>query len=581
MKIKSFWNHLSLKRKVLTTFLPLTMIPLLIILIISITLITQNGKKDAIKNAKNKLSLVATQSEQLIENITYNIKAFSTSTSLQTAASTNYPDNAYGNYMFTTSMHSAIYNIMDIQNLISNGYVQTNFGKTFDIKLDAMQFPNTEMKQHYTSVLAAKGKILFQSPSDKSGESIFNVSKALINIDTGENIGILSFDIRESIFFDSYCKTIRNGTESLYLIDKGGTIISSNERDRLQTPLDAKLWSRISSLPTNDTIFELNNSNSFSICTSLKNGSYYLLYTMNYYEIYQEAFHMAMLLFIIGILVLLITIILSRFLAQSFVRPITKLAAYADEAGKGNFLAPLEINSKDEIRFLADRLQNMNHNIKQLTTCIYNEQVEKREYELKMLQAQINPHFLYNCLDNISSLITDDRIKTADSMIYHLGRYYRTILSKGRNIITIKEECQLISDYLEIQLIKSPELFTYTINIPSELNDLKILKMILQPIVENSVIHGFTGYKSNLHLFVSAHIQNQTVYIQIADNGRGIPSETLTSIFHQPQPSMPKHFGLYNIQERIQLKYGKIYGIQIDSKENQGTRITVSFPKVL
>lgn len=141
MKIKSFWNHLSLKRKVLTTFLPLTMIPLLIILIISITLITQNGKKDAIKNAKNKLSLVATQSEQLIENITYNIKAFSTSTSLQTAASTNYPDNAYGNYMFTTSMHSAIYNIMDIQNLISNGYVQTNFGKTFDIKLDAMQFP--------------------------------------------------------------------------------------------------------------------------------------------------------------------------------------------------------------------------------------------------------------------------------------------------------------------------------------------------------------------------------------------------------------------------------------------------------
>lgn len=98
---------------------------------------------------------------------------------------------------------------------------------------------------------------------------------------------------------------------------------------------------------------------------------------MNYYEIYQEAFHMAILLFIIGILVLLITIILSRFLAQSFVRPITKLAAYADEAGKGNFLAPLEINSKDEIRFLADRLQNMNHNIKQLTTCIYNEQVEK------------------------------------------------------------------------------------------------------------------------------------------------------------------------------------------------------------
>ncbi len=317
------------------------------------------------------------------------------------------------------------------------------------------------------------------------------------------------------------------------------------------------------------------------LSSATENGGYMVVYMMHYYRIYKEALNLALLLLIIGTLVLVIAVFLSSLLAQSIVRPVIRLADYADEAGKGHFDLPIPVHSRDEIGFLAERFGVMNHNIKELTTRIYEEQTRKKEYELKMLQAQINPHFLYNCLDNISSLITDRKNETATAMVSHLGRYYRAILSKGRNIITIREELELIRAYLEIQLIRTPGLFTYRIAADGEIQDFKILKMILQPIAENSVIHGFAGFRQGGHIDIEGTLQNQTVCICISDNGKGIQEKMLSCIFAPVPTAVPKHFGLKNIQERIQLKYGEKYGISIKSEPGQGTQIAVRFPKTL
>ena len=317
------------------------------------------------------------------------------------------------------------------------------------------------------------------------------------------------------------------------------------------------------------------------LSSETENGDYLVVYMMRYYRIYKEALNLALFLLIIGILVLVVGVLLSSRLAQSIVGPVIRLADYADEAGKGNFDLPVPVHSGDEIGFLAERFGVMNHNIKELTTGIYNEQTQKKAYELKMLQAQINPHFLYNCLDNISSLITDQKNETATAMVSHLGRYYRAILSKGRNIITIREELELIRAYLEIQLIRIPDLFTYEITVDEDILDFKILKMILQTIVENSVIHGFAGFKNSGRIKIEGTLENQTVCILISDNGKGIPEGSRSSIFAPAPTAIPKHFGLKNIQERIRLKHGEKYGISIKSEQGQGTQIEVRFPKTL
>ena len=231
---------------------------------------------------------------------------------------------------------------------------------------------------------------------------------------------------------------------------------------------------------------------------------------------------------------------------------------------------------------LAERFQKMNRNIHNLTMRICNEQALKKEYELNLLQAQINPHFLYNCLDNISSLIADYKTETATSMIHHLGRYYRGVLSKGRNMITIGEEIQLLQDYMEIHLQKAPELFQYMIQIDENVAELKILKMLLQPIVENTILHGFTGYKKNRHIAIVGEQRGPVIYITVEDDGRGIQKDVLDSVFTETASVIiPKHFGLKNVQERIRLKYGEAYGASVWSEPDKGTRVTVSFPKIL
>ncbi len=591
MQIHHFFTNWNMKRKILAVFLPLLMLSTLLILVSSISLIIRNGKAEALNNAKDKLSLVTGQTDQILSNITYNIKAFSTSSALQDAIRAEYPDNNYGNYMFSSTMHNAVHNIMEIQSLISSGYIHTRDGRVFDIKTDEIRTPDAEMDARYREIAAEKGRILLEYPADKSGAAALTVSKSLIDIRSGSCLGILTFDIKESLFYDSYHSVSDEENECFLLIDSAGTIISSENRDELQTTASPEILGLLEGMgkPEQKTQYksggkipqETTAEHMLLLSSETENGDYLVVYMMRYYRIYKEALNLALFLLIIGILVLAAGVLLSSRLAQSIVGPVIRLADYADEAGKGNFDLPVPVHSGDEIGFLAERFGVMNHNIKELTTRIYNEQTQKKEYELKMLQAQINPHFLYNCLDNISSLITDQKNETATAMVSHLGRYYRAILSKGRNIITIREELELIRAYLEIQLIRIPDLFTYEITVDEDILDFKILKMILQPIVENSVIHGFAGFKNSGRIKIEGTLENQTVCILISDNGKGIPEGSRSSIFAPAPTAIPKHFGLKNIQERIRLKHGEKYGISIKSEQGQGTQIEVRFPKTL
>ena len=586
-----FFTNWNMKRKILAVFLPLLMLSTLLILVSSISLIIRNGKAEALNNAKDKLSLVTGQTDQILSNITYNIKAFSTSSALQDAIRAEYPDNNYGNYMFSSTMHNAVHNIMEIQSLISSGYIHTRDGRVFDIKTDEIRTPDAEMDARYREIAAEKGRILLEYPADKSGAAALTVSKSLIDIRSGSCLGILTFDIKESLFYDSYHSVSDEENECFLLIDSAGTIISSENRGELQTTASPEILGLLEGMgkPEQKTQYksggkipqETTAEHMLLLSSETENGDYLVVYMMRYYRIYKEALNLALFLLIIGILVLAAGVLLSSRLAQSIVGPVIRLADYADEAGKGNFDLPVPVHSGDEIGFLAERFGVMNHNIKELTTRIYNEQTQKKEYELKMLQAQINPHFLYNCLDNISSLITDQKNETATAMVSHLGRYYRAILSKGRNIITIREELELIRAYLEIQLIRIPDLFTYEITVDEDILDFKILKMILQPIVENSVIHGFAGFKNSGRIKIEGTLENQTVCILISDNGKGIPEGSRSSIFAPAPTAIPKHFGLKNIQERIRLKHGEKYGISIKSEQGQGTQIEVRFPKTL
>ena len=567
MHIKTTWENMKLKQKILSVFLPVNIISLVVILIVSIVILINNEKKEVLDVANDKLNLVTEQTDKIISNVKYNIKAFSTSSALQNAIKTSYPQNEYGNYLFSSAIHSAIYNIMNIQNYITSGYIQTYDNRVYDFSTNNIYVPTLEMERRYSEITSRKGKIIIDSAMTDTENSAICISKSLIDINTGECLGVLSFDINESLFKDIYIN-VSNPNNERFLIINDNTIISSSNT--------AEIHTNFNNFKNN---YMDNNKNDLILSKKTKSSDLTVYYFSNYYNIYKHVFNLAYSLIALGLIIILLIIFLSNMLAKSIVKPITELASFANECGHGNFNTPLNIKSNDEIGFLQKSFLDMNNNIQDLTSKIYYEQAEKKEFELKLLQAQINPHFLYNCLENICYLISDNNQQCAISMTYHLGNYYRSILSKGRNIITIQEELNLIKDYLEIQLIKSPNLFSYEIKVSENLLQLKILKMILQPIAENAVLHGFCHSINNGKILIHGWECYDNIYISITDNGIGISPDKITSIWKNSNTTFPKHFGLKNIHDRLQLKYGKDYGITIRSIENYETTITVKFPK--
>ena len=209
------------------------------------------------------------------------------------------------------------------------------------------------------------------------------------------------------------------------------------------------------------------------------------------------------------------------------------------------------------------------------------EQKQKRLAEIQALQAQINPHFLYNTLNSITWLAIDQKDEKPASLANLLASYYRTSLSKGQEFISVRTECEHVLYYLKIQQIRYMDMLTFSFDIPEEFSDYSVVKIILQPLVENAIYHGIKPKAAQGHITITAKMKNKTTLeFTVEDNGLGINEEKLSTInknLHDGVFHSETGYGIYNVNARIRLTYGLEYGLTLESIENVKTisRITV------
>lgn len=272
-----------------------------------------------------------------------------------------------------------------------------------------------------------------------------------------------------------------------------------------------------------------------------------------------------------------------RRMMNSISKPIKELKHAAEEIAKGNFVLTEPINYDEELAIFARSFNHATIQIQSLIRKTKEEQENLREYEYKLFQAQINPHFLYNTLDTIIALIEIDEKENALSMITHLSGFFKTMLSSGRDVIKIEEEKEHLISYLEIQKIRYRKILSYSIDFPPEILNYKILKLTLQPLVENSLYHGIKEKRGKGHISIKAETTKDTIQFTVSDNGKGM-DETELDILRKniiTKPENPKKsFGLYNVEQRLILKYGKGYGITFESSPGKGTQAIVKIPLI-
>ncbi len=295
-----------------------------------------------------------------------------------------------------------------------------------------------------------------------------------------------------------------------------------------------------------------------------------------------RAIQMSVIVFAI---ILIGTVLINRRIVLSITEPISGLCEMTRRAGKGDFAVRAPEGGNDELAVLNQGFNQMVERIGNLVEDIRVEQLNLRATELKLLQAQINPHFLYNTLDTIIWLAEAGQKEQVVMMVSTLSDFFRTTLSKGRDYITVKEETAHIRSYLTIQQFRYRDILEYEIDIPAELEEYQILKLTLQPLVENALYHGIKNKRGLGHILVSGKKQGDHLVFTVRDNGKGMDPERLAYVQRLISGELkdedaPSGFGLFNVNQRLQLNYGPEYGLILASEEGEWTEVNVIIPAV-
>lgn len=282
--------------------------------------------------------------------------------------------------------------------------------------------------------------------------------------------------------------------------------------------------------------------------------------------------------------IVVIIIVFATVIVRNITDPLNHLCHVTDKIAKGDFDTRAKVETDDEITELAHSVNHMSGHLEVMVEHIKEDERKMRYAELRLLQEQINPHFLYNTLDSIVWLIEIEQNEEAINMVMSLSEFFRLVLSKGKEFISIKDEERHIRSYLEIQQIRYRDILDFDIDIDEDIYECKILKMTLQPLVENSLYHGIKCKRGKGKIEVRGYREGDKIVLTVSDNGVGIDEDTLEKLrvnINRPCKETENGFGLANVNERIHVNFGFDYGITIDSVVNEGTNIRLEIPVII
>ncbi len=282
------------------------------------------------------------------------------------------------------------------------------------------------------------------------------------------------------------------------------------------------------------------------------------------------------------VLISIIDFIAALSLVNRMTSPLRHLAGLMRIVQSGNFNVNMEFDSNDEIGMLSHSFNVMVSKINTLMKDLYEEHEKLRISEMKTLEAQINPHFLYNTLETIIWLAREEQHKDVERLVFSLTNLLRIGLSRGRTLVTIEEEIEHIKNYLVIQEVRFEDEFDSEISIPQDICKNKTLKLILQPLVENAIYHGIMQSDHKGFIKISADCTYGDIFFRISDTGPGIEAEKVKELngYLSEMKEADVGIGLRSVNERIKLYYGSDYGVEFKSEPGSGTVVSVHIPRI-
>jgi sensor histidine kinase YesM len=407
-------------------------------------------------------------------------------------------------------------------------------------------------------------------------DNVFAVSKTVIHKDTGKMIGKVFLYVKETVIASIYEEGKNYKGGEFYIVDSAGRIISAQNKALLYRDFKDAMSISIPDYGKDASFTQGKGREEMLISTHyFAPLQWTVVSAVQMDEITSERKDINQLIIGIGAACLLLALIVSFLLSRSITRPIFRLSKTMREIRTGKMQVRSSYQSTDEIGYLSDGFNNLMDRIEALIAENVEKQRTKAEIEFKLLQSQVKPHFLYNTVETIISLIKLGLGKQAITAAQYMANFYKISLSKGNDIISISEEMRLTESYLEIQQLRYVEYMEYVMEIEDEIMTYSIPKLTLQPIVENAIYHGLKLKREKGIIRITGRRSGDRVEIEIYDNGVGMQGHPARS---SGVSSDIGGFGLRSVSDRIRMLYGDQYGLQAESEFGAYTKIIIVLP---
>lgn len=397
---------------------------------------------------------------------------------------------------------------------------------------------------------------------------------------TGNSDGVVFIDLNYSAISELCDKNSIGDKGYVFILDQDGNIVYHPSQQQLYNELQTENIDIVMNADTDTVVTGTGDDEKIYTFSRSETTGWTVVGCMNMAELLKDSREANKIYMLTAIVLVVIAMLLSSFISKSITLPIQKLRNSMERVQEGDFkAADIVIPAENEIGSLTTSFNVMTHKIEDLVAQNVHEQELKRKSELKALQSQINPHFLYNTLDSIIWMAEGKKNEDVVVMTASLARLLRQSISNEDETVSIIQEIQYVKSYLTIQKMRYKDKLEYEIDVDPSIYSVHIVKLVLQPIIENAIYHGLKYKDSKGMIWVKGHQDGRNAVIEIKDDGVGMDEETLAHIFEKHKVNYHSNgVGVYNIQKRLSLYYGKEYGLRYESEKEKGTTVTVVIP---
>lgn len=415
---------------------------------------------------------------------------------------------------------------------------------------------------------------------------VISVGTAIFKLSTNDVCGVIIVDVDRNAIEEIFSNVSIGKTGSFWIVNHDGEIIFTPKEYSNDSKLDGKIINKISERKSikGHFIEKTKKGKELIVYNTLNINGWKIIGKVRLDEIISSAYDIRNVTVFAIVMSIIFVFVLNLFITEKLTYPIRNLKDKMKIAESGNFEVNAECKNRDEIADLCYGFNEMIKKIKELLENSIMEHENSKKSELKAMQAQINPHFLYNTLDSIVWAAEVNKNDQVVEMTKALSGFFKTVLSKGKEWITLRDELEHVRSYLRILQIRYRDILKYDINFSEDILDYKVLKLTLQPVVENAIYHGIKNKRTLGTITIRGQVtDDKMLLLEVIDDGQGMTGEKLQKVIENmnnfsADDSKTSGFGLKNVNQRIKLYYGKQYGLSIESEYTEGTKVSIILP---